>query len=402
MEQIIFNMSLVVLIGSSGTVRAEFARRHFQREEILSADSLFDRISNDQSVDKTTFERLYDLAEKRLKQGNLTVIDAANLQREQRQKWVLLAKKYHMIPLAIAFDFAESLEGEGFSAIYRFQSAEEVGQANIVRKPLWVDRRTETGPFDIIGDVHGCFSELVTLLKELGYQIKETSHLGEKSFEVTHPENRKLVFVGDLVDRGANTPDVLRLVMAMVKAGNAFCVRGNHDGKLWRKLVGYDVQVNHGLEVTMEQFAKESDEWIDQVRLFLEKLPSHYLFDQGKLVVAHAGLKEEMQGRDSKEVRIFAMFGETTGRVDKYGLPERLPWARHYRGRALVVHGHTPQREPLWMNNTVNIDTGCVFGGKLTALRYPERVTFSIKAKKKYAKYLYWEMEKKQIYNRKL
>ncbi len=394
MEQIIFNMSLVVLIGASGTSRSEFARRYFQEEEILSADALFDPASNDQSVNKAVIEALYDQAEQRLKQGNLTVIDAANLQKEERQRWVKLAKKYHMIPHAIAFHFSDSLEEEGFSSVYRFQSAEEIDQVAIVRKPLWVDQRTETGPFDIIGDVHGCFPELVTLLAKLGYHIKETDYSGQKSFEVTHPEQRKLVFVGDLVDRGPNTPDVLRLVMGMVQAGNAYCVRGNHDGKLWKKLVGHHVQINHGLEVTMEQFAKESTEWIEEVRHFLEKLPSHYLFDDGKLVVAHAGLKEEMQGRDSKKVRTFAMFGETTGRLDRFGLPERVPWARNYRGRALVVHGHTPQKEPLWMNNSVNIDTGCVFGGKLTALRYPEKVTLSVEAEKKYASYLYWEKEK--------
>ena len=106
---------------------------------------------------------------------------------------------------------------------------------------------------------------------------------------------------------------------------------------------------------------------------FLDGLVSHYVLDDGKLVVAHAGMKEEMQGRGSGKVRDFALYGETTGETDEFGLPVRYDWAAEYRGTAMVVYGHTPVPEPEWLNRTINIDTGCVFGGKLTALRYPER-----------------------------
>ena len=113
---------------------------------------------------------------------------------------------------------------------------------------------------------------------------------------------------------------------------------------------------------------------------FLDGLVSHYVLDGGRLVVAHAGLQAEMHGRASAAVRAFALYGETTGETDEFGLPVRYPWAQDYRGQAAVVYGHTPVPEPDWVNNTICIDTGCVFGGRLTALRYPERELVSVPA----------------------
>ena len=104
------------------------------------------------------------------------------------------------------------------------------------------------------------------------------------------------------------------------------------------------------------------------------------MLDDGKLVVAHAGMKEAWQGRASSRVREFALYGETTGETDDYGLPVRHDWAAEYRGRALVVYGHTPVPEATWVNGTICIDTGCVFGGRLTALRYPEREVVEVPA----------------------
>jgi polynucleotide kinase-phosphatase len=95
-------------------------------------------------------------------------------------------------------------------------------------------------------------------------------------------------------------------------------------------------------------------------------------------------MKQEMQGRGSGKVRDFALYGETTGETDEFGLPVRMNWAAEYRGSAMVVYGHTPVPRPEWLNNTVNIDTGCVFGGKLTALRYPEKQFVSVPARRTY------------------
>lgn len=247
----------------------------------------------------------------------------------------------------------------------------------------------ELGPFDIVGDIHGCFDELSLLLTRLGYAIRLGDKLKNAGYlDVIPPDGRKAIFLGDLVDRGPRTPDVLRLVMSMVAAGTALCVPGNHDLKLLRKLKGKDVKITHGLAESLEQLAKESAVFRNDVVDFLEKLfsASHYLLDNGNLVVAHAGMKERYQGRDSGDKRAlaFALYGETTGEMDEYGLPVRYNWAADYRGHAHVVYGHTPVAQPQWLNKTINIDTGCVFGGKLTALRYPEKELVQVPARQIY------------------
>jgi protein phosphatase len=173
--------------------------------------------------------------------------------------------------------------------------------------------------------------------------------------------------------------------MGMVASGAALCVPGNHDMKLLRKLRGKDVQITHGLAESLAQLDNEPPEFKQEVSKFLDDLVSHYVLDEAKLVIAHAGMKEEMQGRGSGKVRDFALYGETTGETDEFGLPVRYNWAAEYRGKAMVVYGHTPVPEPEWLNRTINIDTGCVFGGKLTALRYPEKELLSVAALQTYA-----------------
>jgi len=240
-----------------------------------------------------------------------------------------------------------------------------------------MDYRHEHGPFDIIGDIHGCYEELCELLIRLGYEL----NLSKVDFpKVSHPQKRKVIFLGDLVDRGPKTPAVLRLVMQMVKHGMAMCVAGNHDVKLMKKLKGQDVRITHGLKESLEQLENEPDEFKLDVVRFIDGLISHFLLDEGKLVVAHAGMKKELQGQSSIGARQFALYGETTGETDECGLPVRYNWAKDYRGEAIVVYGHTPVNEPEWLNKTICVDTGCVFGGSLTALRYPERELVSVKA----------------------
>ncbi|HET7286646.1 MAG TPA: metallophosphoesterase, partial [Pyrinomonadaceae bacterium] len=265
-----------------------------------------------------------------------------------------------------------NLKREGFRHIHEFSTPEEIDAVVIERQPLWNNRKFDHGPFDIIGDIHGCFDELHALLTKLGY------------VEGHHPEGRKAVFLGDLVDRGPKVPEVLKLVMNMTASGDALAVPGNHDTKLMRKLRGRDVQITHGLAESLHQLDEEPPELKDQIADFIDSLVSHYVLDDGRLVVAHAGLKEDLQGRGSGKVRDFALYGETTGETDEFGLPVRYNWAAEYRGRATVVYGHTPVPEPEWLNNTICIDTGCVFGGKLTALRYPEKELVSVPALQTY------------------
>ena len=420
MEIKIPELSLVLLIGASGSGKSTFARKHFQKHEILSSDECRGIVSNDENNQKATtdaFDLLHYIIGKRLKNGLLTVVDATNVQKEARRSLIQLAREYHTLPVAIALDIPQqicesrnkerpdrnfgnyvirqqkqqlkrSLKGlkrEGFRKIYILKSVEEIDSiTNIVREKLYNDKNDISGPFDIIGDIHGCYDEAVELIQKLGYTISTVDNGRNFGITVFHPENRKIIFLGDLVDRGYNSPAVLKLVMSMVRSGVAFCVPGNHEIKLQKKLNGKNVNLKHGLAETLEQLDKESPEFITEVKEFLYSLISHYVFDHGKLVVAHAGIKKEMQGRGSGVVRAFCLYGETTGEIDEFGLPVRYNWAAEYRGKAKVVYGHTPVPEAEWLNKTIDIDTGCVFGGKLTALRYPEEELVSVAAKKVY------------------
>jgi protein phosphatase len=413
-------LSLVALVGASGSGKSTFARRHFKATEILSSDFFRGMVCDDetsQAASKDAFELLHFAAAKRLAGRKFTVIDATNVKPEARRQVLDLAKRYHYLPAALVFNLPEEvcrdnnrrrpdrqveesvirwqlgllhrslrrLREEGFKYVYVLNTPEEMAAATIERTPLWTDRRGDRGPFDIIGDVHGCFDELCTLLGMLGYEIAVQSDTGgEAAYMVRPPQGRKAVFVGDLVDRGPNVPAVLRLVMGMVEAGAAYCVIGNHDNKCARYLGGHNVRMTHGLAETAAQLDREPPAFKEKARRFLDGLLSHYVFDAGKVVVAHAGLSEELQGRASARVRDFAMYGATTGKSDEHGLPERLNWAADYRGEAAVVYGHTPVASPEWVNRTVNIDTGCVFGGALTALRYPEREFVSTPALREY------------------
>lgn len=418
-------LSLVILIGPSGAGKSTFARKHFLRTEVLSSDFFRGLVSDDennQSVSKEAFELLHTVAAKRLELGKLTVIDATNVQKEARQPLVQLARRYHCLPIAIVLKAPEdvchdrnrdrddrnfgphvvrnqrsqlrrSLKGlkrEGFRHVFTLDGVDEIDSTTIDRVPLWNDKSDEHGPFDIIGDVHGCCDELEELLEQLGYQqfLMQDCGPGWNAAAYRHPEGRKAVFVGDLVDRGPRVVDTLSIVRNMIEAGSALCVPGNHDMKLLRKLSGRNVQLTHGLAQTVEEIEAipeaERVPFCKDLRKFLDGLVSHYVLDDGKLVVAHAGMKEEYQGRGSGKVREFALYGETTGETDEFGLPERYNWAADYRGDAHVVYGHTPVPHPEWLNGTVNVDTGCVFGGKLTALRYPEQEFVSVPAKKTY------------------
>ena len=193
-------------------------------------------------------------------------------------------------------------------------------------------------------------------------------------------EGFRHVFVLDSVDE-VERVEIVRVPLANDRRDE----HGPFDIKLVRALRGKNVQVRHGLARSLEELEAETPEFRAQVAEFLDDLVSHYVFDDGRLVVAHAGLKEALQGRASGEVRSFALYGDTTGETDASGLPVRRNWAAEYCGRAMVVYGHTPVPEPEWLNTTINVDTGCVFGGKLTPLRYPERELVSVPARAVYA-----------------
>ncbi|MFJ8106513.1 polynucleotide kinase-phosphatase [Streptomyces sp. NPDC096132] len=400
------DLSLVVLIGASGSGKSTFARRHFKPTEVISSDFCRGLVSddeNDQSATGDAFDVLHYIAGKRLAAGRRTVVDATSVQQDARRQLIDLAKKYDVLPIAIVLDVPEEvcaernatrtdradmprrviqrhtrelrrslrhLEREGFRKVHVLRGVADVENATVVTEKRFNDLTHLTGPFDIVGDIHGCAAELESLLGKLGYT------------DGVHPQGRTAVFVGDLVDRGPDSPGVLRRVMSMVKSGNALCVPGNHENKYGRYLKGRNVQHTHGLAETIEQMEGESDAFRAEVREFIDGLVSHYVLDGGRLVVCHAGLPERYHGRTSGRVRSHALYGDTTGETDEFGLPVRYPWAEDYRGRAAVVYGHTPVPEATWLNNTICLDTGAVFGGKLTALRWPERELVDVAAER--------------------
>ncbi|MEU7242295.1 polynucleotide kinase-phosphatase [Streptomyces sparsogenes] len=413
------DLSLVVLIGTTGSGKSTFARRHFLPTQIVSSDvcrGLVADDENDQSATPDAFDVLHYIAGKRLAAGRLTVVDATNVQPQARRSLIELAREHDVLPVAIVLDVPEgvcarrnaerpdradlpahviprqrrelrrslkSLEREGFRKVHILRGEEEVAAAEVVTERRYNDLRHLTGPFDIIGDIHGCRSELETLLGRLGYALRRDP-LG-RPVDAAHPEGRTAVFVGDLVDRGPDSPGVLRLVMGMVASGAALCVPGNHENKLGRYLGGRNVRNTHGLAETIEQLEKEDatdPAFRERVREFIASLVSHYVLDGGALVVCHAGLPEKYHGRTSGRVRSHALYGDTTGETDEFGLPVRYPWAEDYRGRAAVVYGHTPTPRASWLNNTICLDTGCVFGGRMTALRWPERELVDVPAER--------------------
>jgi protein phosphatase len=406
-------LSLVVLVGISGSGKSTFARAHFRPTEVLSSDFCRGLVSddeNDQAATADAFDVLNFIAGKRLAAGRLTVVDATSVQPAARQSLIALARQHHVLAVAIVLDLPEGtcaarnasrpdrpfgrrvlhqqhdqlrrglrgLRREGFHRVHVLSSPDEIAAAAIEREPLWNDLRAEPGPFDVIGDVHGCIAELTELLGTLGYQV------AADGTSAVHPQGRTAVFVGDLVDRGPATPAVLRLVMGMTAAGSACSVAGNHEVKLVRALRGRDVTVSHGLAESLAQLSAEPAEFTGQAIAFMDQLLGHVVLDGGRLVVAHAGLPESMHGRASAAVRSFALYGDTSGETDEFGLPVRYPWAQDYRGRATVAYGHTPVPAAEWVNGTICLDTGCVFGGRLTALRYPEREIVSVPARQVY------------------
>lgn len=235
------------------------------------------------------------------------------------------------------------------------------------------DLRHERGGFDVIGDVHGCCDELEALLRRLGYGVAWHGAGESRAVRVTPPPDRRAVFVGDLVDRGPRSPDVLRIVMSMHRAGSAFAVPGNHDHKLRRWLDGRVKHLSHGLDRTVQQLEGEAPAFLAGLTPFLESLPPFVWLDGGRLAVAHAGILEHMLTAPlTGAIHRFCIFGDTDGQVDANGLAIRFDWTPRYGGDCEIVYGHTPVAQPERRGRTLCIDTGCCFGGALTALRWPQ------------------------------
>ena len=360
-EIVLPDFALILLFGNS----AVLARRWFSTSMVGSPD-----------------EVVTELASRRL-----TVLDANDLAKTDLRYLGRIASDTYarVYVIAVGSEGAELAKRTSSMAIMDWFGVESGEVAQISFRPITTDMRSELGPFDIIGDVHGCVNELVELLGQLGYHVALAGAGDERTAHIRVGHGRRAFFVGDLVDRGPGGPDVMRIVMAMVASGQALCVAGNHDVSFGRWLEGHKTQLNHGLEATARQFSLESPQFRDSVLTFIHGLKAHLWVDGGQLAVAHAGIRQSMIGRSSGKVRAFALYGDTEPKSAPDGLPTRYHWALDYHGETAVVYGHTPVADVGWVNNTLCVDTGCCFGGRLTAMRWPEREIVSVPARETYA-----------------
>jgi len=420
--------AVLMLVGPSGSGKSTFAAGHFRPTQVLSSDQCRAMIvdaENVQSVTEDAFSLLRYWLDLRLKHRRFTVVDSTALKPSARASLIAVAKRHQTPVYALALDvpLEECVRRDALrdrrvgEAVIRRQFATfENAKREIARDRDLAGYRILTpdemervrfatdrsgadgGQFDIIGDVHGCWPELQALWAELGYAPDGADGLPR------HPENRIPVFVGDLADRGPDSPAVLRTVARMVARGLALFAPGNHDDKLFRMLRGNNVSRTHGLDLTERQIdalpPADRDALVTDVLTHLASAPAYLVLDSGALVVAHAGIREELIGRSGGHVRQFTLYGDVRGFEPGTNKPIRYDWATEYRGPALIAYGHTPRSHLDWkedpatgrrfvdlpfVNNTINLDTGCVFGGALTALRYPERTLYSVPARASYA-----------------
>ncbi|MEC8063939.1 MAG: AAA family ATPase [Pseudomonadota bacterium] len=412
--------ALVFLVGCSGSGKSTFCETYFQPSQVVSSDQCRKLVSDreeEQQATQDAFTILYQIVEKRIRRGLFTVIDATNLEKSVIQK----IKKYAEVFKRSLHAFVFSLPLEQCltwnnkrpkrqvvsEVIYRQHKAQQNALEYIIAEEITHTVLTsvdainaieievkgtqiytqaekhiiDDGPFDIIGDVHGCLDELNDLLSKLGYVINRQ----DGCEHMHHPQRRKVIFVGDLVDRGPNSVGVINLVRQAVADGVAYAILGNHDEKLKKKLRGKKVKVRHGLETTLAELERVPESERQSILNFLVGLPYYSIFAGGKLVVAHAGILEKDIGEISDRIKRFCLYGDITGKTNEFGFPIRGNWAKTYQGEGLIVYGHTPVRQVHWENNSVNIDTACVFGGALTALQYPEKKCVSVNAHASYA-----------------
>lgn len=421
MTEITLNeLGLVLLVGPTGSGKTSLASRLFAPHESVSLDGCRALVSGDpedQSATRDASEVAERIIEARLRRRLLTVVDATNVRHEDRQRWIAIAERTHSLVTAIVLDpgmsfchkHAREREGTRYNpraieqhhnllardkrklgkafgirnAVW-LSSSEEIDSATVVRRKSFNDLRGVSGPFDIIGDIHGMTDELEALLAKLGWSFSWNGEGEQRAVTLSHPEGRKLVFVGDAVDRGPRSLDALRFMRSAIGSGVGYAVASNHDARISRWLRGQAVSEGGGIETTQAEFGGLSEAFRVSMGEFIDALPAHYVFDGGDLVVAHAGIEETMILGASKAMREFAVYGPKTP-PNADGKSERVDWAKGYRGKASVVYGHVACDEAVWFNNTICIDTAAVYGGELTALRWPEKELVSVSASRAYA-----------------
>jgi protein phosphatase len=353
------------------------------------------------SVSQAAFDLLYLWTEQRLRLNHLAIVDSTALMQGTRHRLMQLARKWQSPAVLLVFDSdfetcfardqgrsqavgkrvlrgqfklfrqqAERLANEGWDRVITLNDNDQ-SHAPVVVEPLSHERPESTGPFDIVGDVHGCLSELESLLERLGWRP-------DPQGVPVHPDGRQLIFVGDLGCGGPDSVGAWRLALRLQRVGRANILLGDHDVRFARLLMGKAPALDRGLDRVAGELRALSPQQVDRlthaVRRLLRDAPSHLLLDGGRLAVAHAALPDHMVGKEGRAVRDFCRHAEGPTHSDRGG------WVRAHQGHELVVHGHAPTATPRIINHTLNIDTGCVLGGQLTALRWPERTLVQVPA----------------------
>lgn len=378
------------------------------------ADALYDEYNQ---ISKEAFQAMDFLIEKRCRLNKLTLIDATHLRVEDRERYLEIAKKHHVPASATVLNVPEkellerdserefprgkkrikqqfqqfqktlrSIKKEGFQRCYILNEEEiQALEVHRLKNPLVID---VGNGIDLIGDIHGCYDEFIELLGKLGYLENQEGYY-------VHPDGRKILSLGDVMSRGPRSIDTLQFFHKHVEAGLAYMIDSNHGWKIARWLDGRQVTLAHGdekVEAEFEIFEKQAgkdavDLLKKQVKEMLLEAKSHYIIQKNGVNVAvavHAGIKDYYIGKQSPRISDFCRYGDTDG-LDENGKPLRKDWTLNHKSSELILWGHDPKPQPLQINHTLNIDQGVVFGGRLTAIRYPEMDLVSVKAKQDYA-----------------
>ncbi|MBU5353501.1 polynucleotide kinase-phosphatase [Paenibacillus barcinonensis] len=433
---------IVVLVGPSNSGKSTMLERLVAEEvirstEIVSSDQFRMLVGDDeyiewkhrarseadviyaeyQQVSAKAFEAMEAIIATRCRLNKLTWVDATHLYPEDRERLIQLARKAHVPVIAVVLDVPEqellerddqrkhprgrqrvkqqvqqfrrtlrSIRDEGFDASYILKHPYPVSFVRTAN-PLMIDMGTG---IDIIGDIHGCYEEMMELIHRLGYVDEQGDGM------LRHPEGRKLVSVGDVSSRGPESLKCLLFWQQHCAAGLAYMVDSNHGWKIARYLDGRDVTLSHGderveaelLQLEQVQGSAAAKQVRESLKHFLLEAPSHLVFTRNgvrQVVVAHAGIRDHFIGKQSRRIQDYCRYGDVEG-TDEKGRPVRKDWYVDHNSGECIVWGHDPRPYPMIVNDTVNIDQGVVFGGMLTAWRMPERESVSVTAKQDYAR----------------